>query len=140
MANRGRPGCAWSSTRCTVEIWTSLQAKPIGCGARSPSVGLGTTITWHETVQVAAQAVGRVSNRNGGQESPPLSVRAKAAVEHAVAMSDQIVDFPIGIPHMLLGLLTDDDCGAARTLLAVEVDLDELRARAWAGLEEDTYS
>lgn len=117
-----------------------LREEQARAGSAGPltTVGLDNTVPWHEIVRVAEAQSGRASSGDGDSESLPLSARAETALEHAHAVSDEMVDYTIGVRHMLLGLLADQDCGAARTLFALNVDLGELRASAREGVDEDT--
>ncbi|TVT21880.1 hypothetical protein FNH06_15075 [Amycolatopsis acidiphila] len=72
------------------------------------------------------------------RDSPAFTAAAKAAVDQAAAVSDELVDHTVGVRHLLLGVLDTGECQAVRILHGLGADVDGLRARAYAGIAEDT--
>ena len=93
--------------------------------------GLGARILRQQGV--TEEPLRRIIVRENGMGCPGvpgqgLTANARAAVERAAAESKALRHYCIGTEHLLLGLLRMPDCGGARALREINVDLDAVCA------------
>ena len=91
--------------------------------------GLGARILQHQGMDKAR--LWHIVQRSNGSGSPGrpeqgLTFRARQAVEKAALEAKQLQQGYIGTEHLLLGLLRQNDCGAAAALREAGADLNDI--------------
>ena len=98
-------------------------------GIMMESDGLGARILLRHGID-KAQLWRNVLRANGsgspGRPEPGLTPRARQAVEQAAQEARQLQQGYIGTEHLLLGLLRQNDCGAAASLREAGADLNDI--------------
>jgi len=108
----------------TEHLLLALFESPDGLAARVLGE-TGITRSMAET-QILAQ----VTRGSGSEEGKlPYTPRAKAAVRNAVGEAVKLGHSYVGTEHLLLGLFLDPDAIAARVLMGLGADYDQLRVR-----------
>ncbi len=69
-----------------------------------------------------------------GRDEIELSHDAKLVLERAAGEMQRFDDFYLGPEHLLLGLLDEPQCGGAKLLMTLGVDLEQLRQRIMVGV------